>query len=92
MPDLVRHNPDRQRFELDADGELAIASYTLADRVMSINHTAVPDHLEGRGIGSRLARGALAIARRDGFKIVPRCSFIRAFIRRNPEFQDLVAG
>ena len=37
-----------------------------------------------------LVRGALELARAQGYKVIPRCSFITAFIRKHPEFQDLV--
>lgn len=87
----VRNNTARHRFELEIDGELAVATYSLHDGVMTIGHTEVPDHLQGGGIGSRLARGALDIVRADDLKLVPRCSFIRAFIARHREYQDLVA-
>jgi uncharacterized protein len=90
VSDQVRNNSAQSRFELDTEDELAIANYTLSGGVMSINHTEVPDHLEGRGYGSRLARGALDIARAEGLKVIPRCSFIRAFIAKHPEYKDLL--
>jgi len=52
----------------------------------------VPKPLEGHGLGSALARGALELARIQGYKIVPQCPFIAAYIAKHPEFRDLVAG
>ena len=51
-------------------------------------HTEVPPDDEGKGIGGRLVRAALDDTRRRGFKIVPACSFVAAFVRRHPEYTD----
>ena len=34
--------------------------------------------------------GVLDLARLRGLKVVPRCPYAAAFIRRHPEYQDLV--
>ena len=48
--------------------------------------------LEGKGLGSTLARSVLDDIRRRGLKVVPECPFIAAFIKRHAEYTDLVAG
>ena len=69
-------------------GEL---DYTLRDGVMVITHTEVPPAIGGRGVAAALTRTALATARREGWKVLPACSYAAAFIRRHPEFSDLLA-
>ena len=91
MPSAVRDNPDRHRFELDADGHVAFSNYTRAGNVITIQHTEVPQELGGRGIGSALARGVLEFARAQGLKVVPRCPFVKSYIDKHPEFADLLA-
>jgi predicted GNAT family acetyltransferase len=91
MPHAVRDNPDRHRFELDADGHVAFSNYTHAGNVITIQHTEVPKELGGRGIGSALARGVLEFARAQGLKVVPRCPFVKSYIDKHPEFADLLA-
>ena len=90
MSDLVRNNPAQSRSELIADGETAAAYYDLSPEVITFTHTEVPSALEGRGIGSQLARGALEAVRAQGLKVVAECPFIRGYIERHPEFQDLL--
>ena len=90
MADTVRDNPARHRFELDAGGEIAFASYRRDGQVLTISHTEVPRRLEGRGIGSRLVAGVLDIARTQRMTVVPRCSFVRAYIARHPQYADLL--
>jgi GCN5-related N-acetyl-transferase len=54
-------------------------------------NTETPVAARGRGIASRLVRGALEAARARGLKVVPRCPFAVAYLAKHPEFQDLVA-
>ena len=90
VPDEVRDNPAQRRFELNADGGTAATYYDLSPGVITFTHTEVPPALEGRGIGSKLARGALDAVRAQGLKVVAECPFIRGYIERHPEFQDLL--
>lgn len=87
----VRDNTTLSRFELDAEGEKALAYYRLADGAMAFTHTETPARLRGRGFASRLVHGALEAARDRGLKVVPRCSFVASYVARHPEFNDIVA-
>lgn len=84
------HNEAASRFELALGDELAVLEYRRTADSMIFTHTGVPPAYEGRGYGGQLARAALDYAHAAGLKIVPLCSFIAAYIRRNPEYQDSV--
>lgn len=85
-------NPDRHRFELYAGGELAAFSeYNLLKTGILFTHTEVLPAFEGRGIGSAIARHALDEVRRRSQLAIPVCPFIAAFLRKHPEYQDLVS-
>jgi predicted GNAT family acetyltransferase len=90
LPNMVRNNTELHRFELDADGHMAVAYYRLLPGVITFTHTEVPNELSGRGIGSALARGALDIVRAQGLKVVAQCPFISTFMGKHPEFNDLL--
>jgi predicted GNAT family acetyltransferase len=90
LPNMVRNNTELHRFELDADGHMAVAYYRLSPGVITFTHTEVPNELSGRGVGSALARGALDIVRAEGLKVVAQCPFISAFMGKHPEFNDLL--
>lgn len=90
MTDIVRDNPDRNRFELATPAGTAFASYRRDDTTISITHTEVPRALEGRGIGSKLVAGTLDLIRAEGRTVVPLCSFVRNYINRHPDYADLV--
>jgi uncharacterized protein len=91
LPNEVRDNKDRHRFEFAVDDHTAFSQYKLAPGTITFLHTEVPKELEGHGIGSRLAQGALELARASGLKVVAKCPFIAAYIRKHAEFQDLLA-
>ncbi|HZQ02403.1 MAG TPA: GNAT family N-acetyltransferase [Gaiellaceae bacterium] len=45
-----------------------------------------------RGLGAALVRAALDDARDRGFRVVPICPFVEAYVRRHPEDADLVVA
>jgi uncharacterized protein len=51
-------------------------------------HTLVPPPIGNRGIAARLVEEMVADARREGFKIVPSCSYVAAAFRRHPDWAD----
>lgn len=91
MTGTVRDNQERHRFELDAEGHVAFSNYRRDGATLTVLHTEVPAALNGRGIGSALARGLLDIARAQNLKVRPLCPFVSAYIARHPEYADLLA-
>jgi uncharacterized protein len=90
----VVNEPDRHRYEIRADDQLAgFADYRRRpDGTVIFTHTQIEPAFDGRGLGSTLARAALDDVRRRQVKLVARCPFIAGYIERHPEYQDLVAG
>lgn len=87
----VRDNEAEHRYEVRAEGQVAILTYERDDNRITLLHTEVPPALEGRGIAGMLARTALEAARAGGLEVVPRCSYVAAYIRRHPEYMPLVS-
>jgi predicted GNAT family acetyltransferase len=88
-PISVRHNAAEHRFEVTVDGWLAVADYQPDGEQVVFTHTFVPPELRGQGIADKLVRAALEWARAEQRRVVPACSYVAAFIRKNPEFQVL---
>lgn len=91
MPFAIENNTAASRFEYKENGQLCYLNYSLNHHVMSITHTWVPQALEGRGIAAELTKAALTAARENHWKILPICSYTVAYIKRHPEYQDLLA-
>jgi uncharacterized protein len=87
----VRDNPEESRFEAYVDGQLAgFSAYLLAGTTLTFVHTEVDDAFEGRGVGSSLVRQELdQLRERDGLRVTASCPFVRAWMRKHPEYQDL---
>jgi predicted GNAT family acetyltransferase len=82
----VTDNADRHRFEIRVDGELAGGAYYRVDgETITFTHTEVESRFEGQGIGSKLANGALTLAKDGGLRIVAQCPFIAAYLKKHPE-------
>ena len=86
----VRDNKAENRFELAVEGAMAFANYRLAPSTVIITHTETPRALRGRGIASELVQGALELIRADGSKVVGACGFVVDYLRKHPEYADLV--
>jgi hypothetical protein len=92
-PDGLRilDNPTEARYEARLGERLVgVSEYELDGDVITFVHTEVDEAVEGRGIGSRLAAGALDDVRGRGLRVVDECPFIRAYIRRHPAYADLL--
>jgi uncharacterized protein len=88
---VVVNNRAASRFEIRTGGDVAFLTYQLRGSTIAYTHTEVPKPLEGRGIASRLATYALDYARANGLDVVPLCPYVSEYIRRHPDYQDLVA-
>ena len=66
-------------------------TYREAAGRVTLIHTEVPPELRGRRLADALARAALDHARQHGLAVRPLCPFVQAFVKRHPEYADLVA-
>ena len=89
MTDVV-NNKAHHRFELTVDGHLAATYYRISGDVITFVHTEVPSELGGKGIGSKLVKGALDQGRREGLKLVAECPFVKGYIDKHPEYSALL--
>jgi predicted GNAT family acetyltransferase len=87
----VQDNPDRSRFELVVDGELAgQATYRIRDGVVIVTHSEVDPGFRGRGLAGELARQTLDTLRERGDRVVPACPFFAKYVGEHPEYDDIV--
>jgi len=83
--------PDRARFEVRVDGEVAgFTEYRRRPGLIAFIHTLTDPRFEGQGLASQLVGTALSEARADGLSVLPFCPFVRAYIGRHTEYLDLV--
>lgn len=90
----VVHRPEERRYELLVGGERA-GELVYRDRgngVVAFLHTEVDPAQHRRGLGSALVKAALDDARARGLRVVPVCPFVDAYVRRYPDYADLVVS
>jgi predicted GNAT family acetyltransferase len=91
----VADNPELSRYEARIGEQVfGFVDYELdpaTDRIVLV-HTEVLPEAEGKGVGSRLAKGTLEDVRARGLKMIVDCEFIAAYLKRHPrEYEDLIS-
>jgi uncharacterized protein len=80
---VINHDSAARRFSADVEGSHAQLDYTLADGVMTITHTRVPQAIGRRGIAAELMRAALSVAGAAGWSVNPACSYAAAYMAKH---------
>ena len=86
------HGATKGRFVIRHGGEEAELTYSVTTPSLIIaDHTGVPDTFRGTGAGLALVEALVAAARKDGFKVVPLCPFVKAQVLKHPDWADVFA-
>jgi uncharacterized protein len=85
-----RYNSEQGRFELDLGGKVVFACYARHGSMLIIPHVQAPPPLRGTGAASQLMAGVMEIARSEGLKVRPFCSYASVWMRRLREYHDLL--
>jgi uncharacterized protein len=72
---------------IDAEAELIYRRS--GPKLITAEHTEVPDAFRGRGIGRLLAARIVEDARAEGFKIFALCPFVNAERKKHPDWADV---
>jgi uncharacterized protein len=88
----IRDNAKELRYELvQDDNVVGEIRYRREDGAVALVHTEVDPEYEGKGLAGELVEKALQDLRARGLRVIPVCPFVRAWIRRHPEYADIVA-
>jgi uncharacterized protein len=87
----VRNNPEAPTYDAIIDDRIVGSIiYELKGSRAVISHTIVEPDQRGNGIASTLVKGALEDIRGRGLTVTNYCSFVTAFIKKYPEYADVV--
>lgn len=89
---VLSHNPGLQRFEASFAGKVAFLEYLLTRPTLILIHTEVPAEMRGKGVAGKLAQAALEFARREGLRVKAECPFAADYIRKHPEYADVITA
>lgn len=73
-------------------GEAELAITRASPTLVSADRTFAPDAMRGTGVARALLDRLIADARSEGFKIIPRCPYVKAQLQRHPEWADVMQG
>lgn len=96
MWEIFRRKPRQQqkvttgRFEIERNGQVAYLEYSLTGNILELTHTEVPEKLRDLGLASSLAETALHWAREHNLKVDIVCPTVQQYVRKHPEYSDLV--
>ena len=83
-------NEAASQFQLTVEGHTAFIEFSRTGDIIILPHTEVPAALEGRGVGKQLVEQTLTYIEQQGWKVVPLCPFVKAYIQRHPEWERIV--
>ena len=82
---------ESDRFSIAVDGQTAgFTEIDDRDGRRIFPHTEVDDAFQGRGLATILIGEALQQTRAAGLRIVPVCPMVVAYVKKHPEFDDVV--
>jgi uncharacterized protein len=92
METAVRSNTDDSRYELVVDDDKVAGFVEYRDKGdhVELTHTEVDQSYEGEGLGSQLARAVLDNLRNEDRAVIPSCRFINGYMKKHPEYAELV--
>lgn len=85
----IAQNPAENRFEAWVDGRLAKLDYMENGDTIVMTHVGVPVELRGRGLAGIITKAGLEYAKSKSLRVIPMCSYVAAYIRRNPQYAEL---
>ena len=86
----IDNNENVHRWEARVGDYVAFTEYRRNGDTIHFLKTRVPPEFEGQGVASKLVKTALDDARAQHLIVVPICRFVASYIRRHPEYRDLV--
>lgn len=87
----LRKNDEKSRYEILQGGQVVgFAEFRPVGDAVMLPHTEIEQGHEGEGLGSQLAKFALDNVKTEGKRVIPMCPFIAGYIRKHPEYTELV--
>lgn len=89
----VTRDDARGRWELSAEDGRVVghADFHVVGSTVVMPHTVIDPRMRGHGLGAVLVRQALDDVRNDGRRVDPQCWYVREFIEKHQQYQDLLA-
>jgi predicted GNAT family acetyltransferase len=87
----IQHQEGNKYYAVIDGNEAAVGYFKVDDETLDFQHTYVPEELRGQGVAEKLVRHALDDARKQGYRVLPSCPYVKRFVERHPEYQQGLA-
>ena len=87
----VKIDEKGKRFFTTVDGYEAYLEYLLKGNNIIFTHTYTPVELRGKGLAGQVVRFAFDYAKKQNLKVIPLCPYITTFLKKNEQYNELVA-
>jgi predicted GNAT family acetyltransferase len=84
-------NTTANRFELSSEGYTTFIEYKERNKKLWLTHTEAPEELKGKGSATAIVEKTLDYIEENGYKLVPLCPFVAAYLNRHPEWNRVLA-
>jgi predicted GNAT family acetyltransferase len=89
MSDVI-NDIQGSRFVLEVEGEEVYLLYAEDKETIDLYSTYTPNNLRGQGLAAKVVKVALEYAKNNKLKVIPGCWYVRKFLGKHPEYQDIV--
>lgn len=83
-------NEETHRFEIIVEVHKAFIDYKEHPGKITLIHTEVEPALEGKGAATAVIEKTLAYIEENGYKLIPLCPLVFAYIKRYPLWKRIV--
>lgn len=91
MDTTVLEVPEQHRYVISVGGEqVGVMEYQRDGASLALLHAETDPAHSGQGLAGELTRVVLDEARERGDAVLPFCPYVAAWIRKHPEYTDLV--
>jgi predicted GNAT family acetyltransferase len=91
MDTTVLEVPEQHRYVISVSGEqVGVMEYQRDGASLALLHAETDPAHSGQGLAGELTRVVLDEARERGDAVLPFCPYVAAWIRKHPEYTDLV--
>jgi len=87
----ISHDTVRKMFRaLTAEGrELGHLEYNIIPpSTIDFYHTFTEPDAQGQGVAGKMVTAGLEWAKEKNYKVIPSCSYVVAFLKKNPQFSS----
>lgn len=89
---VIEHDKKNHQFISEVEEKISHLKYTVLPDGKTLNYmsTYVPPELRGRQIAEQIVKFALDYAKENNYKIIPSCSYVDMYVKRHPEYNEIV--